>query len=88
MKRYEMEPEGVCPMLITFDLDGDVVHNVKFMGGCNGNLKAIGKVVEGWTVDQVEGMFKGNTCGRRPTSCVDQLSRLVREAYESQQEAS
>lgn len=85
---YNYKPQMVCAQQISFDLDNGVVTNVSFKGGCNGNLKAIGKVVEGWTVDQVEGMFKGNTCGRRPTSCVDQLSRLVREAYESQQEAS
>ncbi|MEG0216394.1 MAG: TIGR03905 family TSCPD domain-containing protein [Hungatella sp.] len=80
--RYEMRPQNVCPSKISFDLDGEVVTNVAFTNGCNGNLKAISKVVEGMTVEQIEGFFKGNTCGSKPTSCVDQLARCVRKAYE------
>jgi uncharacterized protein (TIGR03905 family) len=82
MKHFDYEPKGVCPMQISFDLDGEKVHNVQFFGGCNGNLKAISKIVDGWTVEQIENMLKGNTCGRRPTSCADQLSIAVRSAYE------
>jgi len=82
MKEYVYEPQGVCPMQITFDIDGDVIHNIKFMGGCNGNLKAISKILDGWTVDQIEEKLSGNTCGRRPTSCADQLAKAVRQAYE------
>ena len=78
---YSYEPQGVCPMEITFDINDDVITNVKFTGGCNGNLKAISKLINGWTVDQIEGALKGNTCGRRPTSCADQLARAVRQAY-------
>ncbi len=80
MKSYEMEPEGVCPMLITFDLDGDVVHNVKFMGGCNGNLKAIGRLVEGRDAAEVAAILKGNDCMGRGTSCADQFSKAIEEA--------
>lgn len=79
--RYEMRPQNVCPSKISFDLNGDIVTNVEFTNGCNGNLKAISKVVNGMTVDQIEGFFKGNTCGPKPTSCVDQLARCVRQAY-------
>ena len=82
MKEYVYEPQGVCPMQITFDIDGDVIHNIKFMGGCNGNLKAISKILDGWTVDQIEEKLSGNTCRRRPTSCADQLAKAVRQAYE------
>jgi len=82
MQNYVYEPEGVCPMQITFDIDGDVIHNIQFMGGCNGNLKAISKLLDGWTVDQIEEKLSGNTCGRRPTSCADQLAKAVRAAYE------
>lgn len=78
---YSYEPQGVCPMEITFDINDDVITNVKFTGGCNGNLKAISKLINGWTVDQIEGALKGNTCGRRPTSCADQLATAVRQAY-------
>ncbi|MBR1556057.1 MAG: TIGR03905 family TSCPD domain-containing protein [Oscillospiraceae bacterium] len=82
MTNYVYEPEGVCPMQITFDIEGDVIRNIQFMGGCNGNLKAISKLLDGWTVDQIEEKLSGNTCGRRPTSCADQLAKAVRAAYE------
>ena len=81
--RYVFEPEGVCPMQREFDIDGDKISNIQFFGGCNGNLKAISKLIDGWSVDQIEGALKGNTCGRRPTSCADQLAIAVREAYEA-----
>lgn len=79
--RYSYKTKGVCAMEIQFDLDGDVVRNVSFYGGCNGNLKAISKLVDGMTVEQIEGKLRGNTCGRRPTSCADQLAIAVRQAY-------
>ena len=75
---------GVCSMQIIFDLDGDVVSNVVFIGGCNGNLKAISKLVNGMTVDQIEGYLKGNTCGYKPTSCADQLAIAVRKAFQEE----
>lgn len=78
---YSFEPQNVCPMEITFDIDDDVITNIKFMGGCNGNLKAISKLLDGWTVDQIEEKLRGNICGRRPTSCADQLAVAVRQAY-------
>ena len=74
----------VCPPQISFELNGDVVTNIKFFGGCNGNTKAIAKILDGWTVEQIENMLLGNTCGRRPTSCADQLARAVRKAYDEQ----
>ncbi len=83
--RYEMRPQGVCSSKISFDLDGNVVTNIEFTGGCNGNLKAISKVVDGMTIEQIEGFFRGNICGRKGTSCADQLARCVRRAYEESQ---
>ena len=80
--RYNYPTEMVCSQLISFDLDDNVVSNIEFMGGCNGNLKAISKLVDGWTVEKIEEYLKGNLCGRRPTSCADQLARAVRKAYE------
>ena len=77
---YTYKTKMTCSTAITFDIEGDVVRNVKFTGGCNGNLKAIGKLVEGMTVDQIESTLQGNTCGPRPTSCADQLAKAVREA--------
>ena len=80
--RYEVRPQNVCARMITFDLEGDVVKNVAFTGGCNGNLKAVSKLVDGMTVEQLEGYLKGNTCGFRNTSCADQLAQAVRKCYE------
>lgn len=80
--RFNYPTEMVCSQLISFDLNDNVVSNIEFMGGCNGNLKAISKLVDGWTVEKIEEYLKGNLCGRRPTSCADQLARAVRKAYD------
>ncbi len=80
--QYSYQTQGVCSMLINFDLKDNVVSDIEFIGGCNGNLKAISKLVNGWTVEKIEEYLKGNTCGRRSTSCADQLAIAVRKAYE------
>lgn len=80
--RYTYKPSGVCAMQIEFDLEEDIVSHVSFQGGCNGNLKAISKLVDGCSVDYIEQKLSGNTCGFKSTSCADQLSKAVREAYE------
>lgn len=82
--RYTYKTQGVCSREISFDINDGVISNVSFVGGCNGNLKAVSKLVEGCTVDYIEEKLKGNTCGMRDTSCADQLARAVREAYNSQ----
>ena len=79
---YNYTTQGVCARTISFELDGDVVSDVQFHGGCPGNLKAIAKLVNGWTVDKIEEYLKGNTCGYKPTSCADQLAIAVRQAYD------
>lgn len=81
--RYNYPTEMVCSQVISFDLDDNVVSNISFLGGCNGNLKAISKLVNGWTVEKIEEYLKGNLCGNRPTSCADQLARAVRKAYDA-----
>ena len=82
--RHDMPTQMVCSQMISFDLDDNVVSNLVFTGGCNGNLKAISKLVNGWTVEKIEEYLLGNTCGMRPTSCADQLSKAVRKAYEQE----
>lgn len=79
---YQYKTKGTCSSKITLDIDGDKVSNIHFTGGCNGNLKAISKILDGWSVEQIEEKCKGNTCGLRGTSCADQLARAVRCAYE------
>lgn len=81
---YIYKTKGTCSTQIELELEGDVVHNVKFTGGCNGNLQAIPKLVEGLTVAQVEEKIGGIKCGFKNTSCVDQLAKACREAYEAQ----
>ncbi|MBO5137950.1 MAG: TIGR03905 family TSCPD domain-containing protein [Spirochaetaceae bacterium] len=81
---YEYTPENVCTQKISFDINEDKITNIQFYGGCNGNLKAIAKLLDGSTVDYIENKLTGNTCGRRPTSCADQLAKAVLEAYNSQ----
>ena len=76
---------GTCSTLIELELEGNIVHNVKFTGGCNGNLQAIPKLVEGLTVEQVEQKIGGISCNGRGTSCGDQLAKACREAYEAEQ---
>ena len=81
MKHFDKKTQGVCSQMISFDMDDDkTVHNVEFMGGCNGNLKAISKLIEGQTAQEISDVLAGNTCGPRPTSCADQLARAVVEA--------
>ena len=82
--QYKFTPRQVCAMEIQFNIEGNVISNVQFLGGCNGNLKAISKLIDGWTVEAIEEKLAGNTCGGRPTSCADQLARAVREAYNKQ----
>lgn len=80
--KYTYKTSMVCSQQISFDIEGNVITNVSFIGGCNGNLKAVSKLVEGMTVEEIEAKLKGNLCGRRPTSCADQLATAVRKAYE------
>lgn len=78
---YIYQTENVCAMRIKFHIEGNIISHIEFEGGCNGNLKAISKLVDGWTVEQIEEKLSGNICGRRPTSCADQLAIAVRKAY-------
>lgn len=78
---YTYVTSMVCSREISFHIEGNVITNVRFVGGCNGNLKAVSKLVDGMTVEQIEEKLKGNLCGKRPTSCADQLCIAIREAY-------
>ena len=73
-------PKGVCARNMSFDIENGVIRNLKVMGGCNGNLKAVSKLCDGMTADEIAGKLLGNTCGFRDTSCADQLSKAVIEA--------
>ena len=83
--RYTYKTRGVCAVTISFDINDNVITNIEFLGGCNGNLKAISKLLDGKSVDYIESMLLGNQCGMRGTSCADQLAKGVRQAYEETQ---
>ncbi len=77
---YSYRTRGTCAQRIDFSIDDEgKLHNVTFYGGCNGNLKAIGKLIEGQDAGKIADMLEGNTCGFKPTSCADQLSRAIRQ---------
>lgn len=78
---YTYKTKGTCSQKITFDINDDVITNVQYTGGCNGNLKAVRSLVEGLTVEQIEQKLGGIKCGVKGTSCGDQLAKAVREAY-------
>jgi uncharacterized protein (TIGR03905 family) len=76
----EYKTRGTCSTKISFDIVDGKVHNVKFTGGCNGNLKGIGALVEGMDAREVIARVEGTTCGFKPTSCPDQLAKALKEA--------
>ena len=78
--KHEYYPQGVCPMKLEFQMDGDTVKNIEFTGGCNGNLKAIALLVDGWKADDIIDKLEGNTCGFKQTSCADQLAQALKKA--------
>ena len=77
---YTYIPKGVCSRKMTFELDDDTIVSLSVEGGCNGNLKGIGKLCEGMKAEDIADRLEGNTCGIRSTSCPDQLSKAIREA--------
>ena len=80
MKHVRFSPKGICAQQIDFDIDENgALHNVQFLGGCNGNLKAIGLLVEGNDASEIKDLLRGNTCGFKPTSCADQLAIAISE---------
>ena len=78
--QHSYKTRGTCASNITFDINDGKVSNIKFTGGCNGNLKAISKLCEGKDALEVASILEGNTCGMKSTSCADQLSKALKEA--------
>ena len=77
---YNYKTNGTCSREIMFDVEDGKVKNVQFLGGCNGNLKGIGSLVEGMDIDEVIARLEGTTCGLKATSCPDQLARALKAA--------
>ena len=77
---HTYKTKGTCSSQINLDLENGIVKNVQFTGGCNGNLKAIAKLVEGMDAQRVIDLLSGNTWGFKSTSCGDQLACALKEA--------
>ena len=78
--QYEYKTSGVCSQRIFFEVEGNKVKNVQFIGGCNGNLKGIASLVDGMDIDDVIARVEGTTCGMKQTSCPDQLAQALKQA--------
>lgn len=74
--------KGVCSQEIHVELDGDVIKNVEFVGGCSGNTQGVASLVKGMKAEEAISRLEGIRCGMRPTSCPDQLSRALKQALQ------
>lgn len=81
---HSYKTRGTCSRQIDFELDNGIVKNVSFFGGCNGNLKGIGALVEGRPAEEVIKTLKGMKCGFKPTSCPDQLAQALEKALDDE----
>ncbi|MDO4488888.1 MAG: TIGR03905 family TSCPD domain-containing protein [Eubacteriales bacterium] len=81
---YTHKNKGVCSTSVSFDIEDGKVKNVEFVGGCNGNLKAIALLSEGRTPEELIATLKGNTCGWKDTSCADQFAKGLEEAIKGE----
>ena len=77
---FTYKTQGTCSSAIDFDVENNVLTNVVFTGGCNGNLKGISQLVKGMKAADVIERMEGTTCGMKPTSCPDQLAKALKEA--------
>lgn len=78
MAEYAFKPRGVCSTLLSFELDDQKrIHNLRFENGCDGNLKAIAILLEGMSAQKAADLLRGNLCGKRGTSCADQLAQAL-----------
>lgn len=82
---YTYKTSGTCSSRIDFSLEDGRLHDVKFTGGCNGNLQGISRLVEGMTAEEAVSRLSGIRCGFKPTSCPDQLARALTEAVKGRQ---
>ena len=77
---YQYKTKGTCSQAIFFEIEDGKLKNVNFLGGCNGNLKGIGALVEGMDAEAVAERLEGTKCGMKNTSCPDQLAKAIKEA--------
>ncbi len=80
---FTYKTQGTCSQYIKFQINDGILSHVEFLGGCNGNLKGIGSLVEGMKVEEVITRLQGITCGMKATSCPDQLATALKEALKA-----
>ncbi len=80
--KYTYTTHGVCSRQIEVELDGDIISNVKFLGGCSGNTQGVAALVVGMNAEEAIEKLEGIRCGMRPTSCPDQLANALKEALD------
>ena len=78
--QFEYRTQGTCSSRILFEIEDHRLHNVRYIGGCNGNLQGVGRLVEGMDIDEVQEKLSGIRCGMKSTSCPDQLARAIAQA--------
>ncbi len=78
--KYTYTPKGVCSRLITIETEGNIIENVEFMGGCNGNLQGISSLVKGMDIEEAISRLENIRCGIKNTSCPDQLAKALKKA--------
>ncbi len=76
--KFSYNPKGVCSMRMDIDVEDDIIKSLNVLGGCDGNLKGISKLVQGMNIDDVITRLEGTTCGRKNTSCPDQLAAALK----------
>ena len=82
MNQFTFRPQGVCSQLIEIETEGNIIQDVRFTGGCNGNLQGISALLKGMTVENTIDRLSGIRCGFKDTSCPDQLSRALKAMQE------
>lgn len=78
--QYEYKAQGVCAGKILFELNGDIVENIRFIGGCSGNTQGVAQLANGRKIDEVISLLHGIRCGAKVTSCPDQLATALMQA--------
>ena len=82
--KYTYQAQGTCSQLINLDVEEGIINEVSFVGGCNGNLQGISKLIKGMKIDDVIDRLEGIRCGYKATSCPDQLSKALKQIKELQ----
>ena len=77
--KYTYTPQGVCSMQMIFEIDGDIVRDLKIVGGCPGNTVGVETLAKGKKINEIIEMLKGIPCGAKGTSCPDQIARALEE---------